>query len=44
MAGHALAARCLLEWLQSERGIEYEVAREDAQFLYPEGAGGGGTR
>ena len=42
MTGHALAARCLLEWLQSERGIEYEVALEDAEFLYPEGVGTGG--
>ena len=43
MAGHALAARCLLEWLQNERGIDYEIAREDAEFLYPGGTGGGGT-
>jgi hypothetical protein len=44
MAGHALAARCILEWLQDERGIEYEIAHEDVELLYPGGAAGGGTR
>lgn len=41
MAGHALAARCILEWLQDERGIEYEIARDDLPLLLPSAAGGG---